>query len=148
MRESSLLSLLWAQGVTMSVCITLTKSADPNWVCPALLRSCWVYALGQAEFRIETQPANSYMMVGWRPMWLWCQPQSQLDLWGLGLGFDIILINHISQQQAGAFSGSDHDYVHNIVELRDRISYQNEQCQRILLYDIDTYELTKSSSPI
>ena len=63
MRESSLLSLLWAQGVTMSVCITLTKSADPNWVCPALLRSCWVYALGQAEFRIETQPANSYKMV-------------------------------------------------------------------------------------
>ena len=103
MHESSLLSLLWGQGVTMSVCITLTKSADPNWVCPALLRSCWVYTLGQAEFRIETQPANSYMMVGWWPMWLWCQAQSQLDLWGLGPGFDIILFNHISQQQAGAF---------------------------------------------
>ena len=53
--------------------------------------------------------------------------------WGL-MG-SVQVRNHISQQQAGAFSGHDHDYVHNIVELRDRISYQNEQCQRILLYD-------------
>ena len=56
------------------------------------------------------------MMVGWWPMCLWYQAQSQLDLWGLGPGFDIILFNHISQQQAGAFSGHDHDYVQYIVE--------------------------------